>query len=234
MPETTAPRLRETDLYPPVKAFLEGQGFAVKSEIGAADVVACRDGEDDEPVIVELKTGFTLTVVHQAIARQAITDAVYIAVPWRTGRPFRNSLRANLKLCRRLGVGLLTVRTEDGHVTPHLDPGPYRPRQSRPRRSRLLKEFALRVGDPNVGGSTRRTIVTAYRQDALRLAAHLAENGATKAAAVAAETGVTRARRIMADDHYGWFERISTGVYRLTPRGEQAIAPAMSTETPTP
>jgi len=172
--------------------------------------------------------------VHQAIARQAITDAVYIAVPWRTGRLFRTNLRANLRLCRRLGIGLLTVRTEDGHVTPHLDPGPYRPRQSRPRRSRLLKEFALRVGDPNVGGSTRRTIVTAYRQDALRLAAHLAENGATKAAAVAAETGVTRARRIMADDHYGWFERISTGVYRLTPRGEQAIAPAMSTETPTP
>ncbi len=29
--------LRETDLYPPVKLLLEGQGYEVKGEIGAAD-----------------------------------------------------------------------------------------------------------------------------------------------------------------------------------------------------
>lgn len=37
--------LRETDLYPPVKLFLEAQGFEVKAEIGAADVVARRGDE---------------------------------------------------------------------------------------------------------------------------------------------------------------------------------------------
>ena len=48
--------MKETDLYLPVKAWLEGQGFEVKAEVGAVDVMACREGED--PVIVELKVGF--------------------------------------------------------------------------------------------------------------------------------------------------------------------------------
>lgn len=223
--EEPTERLRETALYAPVKAFLEGQGFVVKSEIGAADVVACREGEEagDDPVIVELKTSFSLAVVHQAIARQAISDAVYVAVPHRPGRRFQTGLRANSTLCRRLGLGLLTVRVGDGHVTPHVDPGPYRPRQSKPRKSRLLKEFAKRVGDPNVGGSTRTMIVTAYRQDAVRIAGHLAAHGPTKASAVAAATGVARARSIMSDDHYGWFERVSVGIYQLSPRGQKAV-----------
>ena len=32
--------ISETELYAPVKTFLEGQGYVVKSEVGAADVVA--------------------------------------------------------------------------------------------------------------------------------------------------------------------------------------------------
>ena len=69
---------RETDLYGPVKSFLEGQGYVVKSEVAAADVVAVRGGEP--PLIVELKLGFSLTLVHQCIARLAVSDEVYMAV----------------------------------------------------------------------------------------------------------------------------------------------------------
>jgi hypothetical protein len=69
---------RETDLYPPLKGYPEGQGYAVKSEIGAADIVACRG--DEEPVIVEMKLGFSLSLFHQAVARQALTNLVYVAV----------------------------------------------------------------------------------------------------------------------------------------------------------
>ncbi len=71
-------RILETELYPPVKAFLVEQGYEVKAEVGSADLVACRDGAD--PVIVELKTGFTLSLFHQAVVRQSVTDAVYVAV----------------------------------------------------------------------------------------------------------------------------------------------------------
>ncbi len=210
----------ETDLYEPVKRLLEDQGYEVKAEIGAADVVALRG--DEAPVIVELKTGFSLTLFHQAIARQAMSDAVYIAVPRGAGRRFAAALKSNVALCRRLGLGLVTVRLRDGFAEVHLDPAPYSPRISAVRKGRLLREFARRVGDPNTGGSRRGGLVTAYRQDALRCLAYLRENGAAKGAEVAAATGVAVATRIMADDHYGWFERVQRGVYALTPKGEAA------------
>jgi hypothetical protein len=212
--------VRETELYEPIKAFLEDQGYEVKAEIGAADVVACRDGDD--PVIVELKTGFSLTLVHQAVARQAISDAVYIAVARGRGKPFLRALGNMKTLCRRLGLGLVTVRLKDALVEIHCDPAPYRPRQSKPRKARLLREFARRTGDPNTGGATRKGLVTAYRQDALRCVAHLAEAGPTKGAAVARATGVVLATRVMADNHYGWFCRIETGIYDVTDAGRKA------------
>lgn len=215
------PSIRETDLYAPVKRLLEGQGYEVKGEVGAADVVACRDNEP--PVIVELKTAFALSLFHQAIERQSITDVVYIAVPRGEGRGFFKALKNNCSLCRRLGLGLITVRLKDGFTEIHLDPAPYHPRKSLSRKARLLREFAKRVGDPNTGGATRTGLMTAYRQDALRCVNVLHENGPTKASHVAEVSGVKAARRLMADDHYGWFERVSLGIYALTPKGEQVV-----------
>ena len=217
-----ARKFLETDLYAPVKALLEGQGYEVKGEIGAADVVAVRGAED--PVIVELKTAFSLSLFHQAVERQAITDAVYVAVPRGTGKAFLKSIKVNKALCRRLGLGLMTVRMKDGLVEIHGDPAPYSPRKSKPRKARLLKEFAKRVGDPNEGGATRQGLMTAYRQDALRCVKVLAENGPTKAAEVSKLSNVETARRLMADNHYGWFDRIRTGIYALSPKGESAAA----------
>ena len=214
--------LRETDLYEPVKALLEQQGYEVKAEVGAADVMAVRG--DDPPILVELKTGFTLALVHQAIERLKISDAVYVAIPEWRGRSGWKAFVANRTLCRRLGIGLITVRTAEITAEIHLDPGPYAPRQSKPRRERLLKEFRHRVGDPNTGGMTRSTIMTAYRQDALRCLNCLNLYGPTKASEVATRTEVSRARTIMADDHYGWFERVERGIYGLTPKGHAAVA----------
>ena len=216
------PPIRETELYAPVKALLEGQGYEVKGEVGAADVVACRDGED--PVIVELKTGFSLSLFHQAIDRLGLSDTVYVCVPRGIGRAFLKSLKHNKTLCRRLGLGLITVRLKDGLAEIHLDPAPYKPRQSKRKKARLLKEFATRVGDPNTGGTTRKTLMTAYRQDALRCAGTLQSNGATKAAHVAEASGVAKARQIMSANHYGWFDRVKTGIYELSPNGRRAIA----------
>jgi hypothetical protein len=214
-------RVAETDLYLPVKAWLEGLGFEVKAEVGPADVVACRPGED--PLIVELKTGFSLSLLQQAVSRQSITDSVYVAVPRWSGRAGRRSFKGNVGLCRRLGVGVLSVRLGDGFVEVHADPSEFRPRKSKPRRGALLKEFARREGDPNLGG-TRGRIVTGYRQEAARCAVFLAEHGESKGAVVAKGAGVERATSIMRDNHYGWFEKISIGVYTLTGAGRAALA----------
>ncbi|MCY4220673.1 MAG: DUF2161 family putative PD-(D/E)XK-type phosphodiesterase [Thiotrichales bacterium] len=215
--------MRETDLYTPVKAFLEAQGYTVKSEVEGCDAVAIRGGEP--PVIVELKTMFSLALVFQGIARQSVTDNVYLAVPPFSGRTTRR--KDALALCRQLGLGLLTVRLGPVPlVEALLDPARYRPRKRRRALGRLLREFQHRVGDPNDGGASRRKIVTAYRQDALRCAACLDANGPTKAALVAAAAGVPRAGDMMRADHYGWFERPADtprGVYDLTPKGRTAL-----------
>ena len=212
--------VQETELSAPVKAYLEKMGYEVKAEIGAADLVGLRDGED--PVIVELKTRFSLALFHQGIARLSVSDCVYIAVPRGAGKPWQRAIRENVKLARRLGLGLLTVRLRDGFVEAHCDPGPYAPRKSKPKQARLLKEFAKRQGDPNLGG-TRGAVVTAYRQDAITCAQHLLQNGPCKGAAVKAETGVERATTIMRDNHYGWFKKVDKGVYSLTEAGRLGL-----------
>ncbi|ASM73201.1 MULTISPECIES: DUF2161 domain-containing phosphodiesterase [Roseobacteraceae] len=215
---------RETDLYPPVKTFLEAQGYVVKAEVGAADVVAVRGGEP--PVIVELKLGFSLALVHQCVARLAVSDDVYMAVARGQGKRFARTLKEMTTLARRLGLGLMTVRISDGLVEVQCDPVPYTPRKSKKRQGKLLREFARRQGDPNDGGQTRVGLVTAYRQDAVKLAMYLYEAGACKGADVARETGVARATTMMRDDHYGWFEKVDKGIYGLTPKGAQAVAAA--------
>ena len=215
--------MRETDLYAPVKAFLEAQGYEVKGEIEGCDVVAVRG--EEPPVIVELKAGFSLPLVFQGVARQRVAENVYLAVPAFPGRSART--RDALALCRRLGLGLLAVRLEPRpFVDALLDPAEFRPRRRRPGVGRLLREFQRRVGDPNEGGSSRRPIMTAYRQDALRCAAYLGLNGPTKAAVLANAVGVAAAGNMMRADHYGWFERplgTPRGIYGLTPRGRAAL-----------
>ena len=205
--------LRESDLYAPVKALLEGQGYTVKGEIGALDVMALRGAEP--PVIVELKVSFTLGLVHQGVARQGLSDHVYLAVP-----PAKHATnKRNAALCRRLGLGLILVRPADGQVTVLCDPAPYRPRSFPKRTARLLRDFARLEGDPNTGGGTRRGLVTAYRQDAQRIAAAL-EGGPLTCAAIRAASGVDRATSILSANHYGWFMRVSRGVYGLSTVGQ--------------
>ncbi|BBU58702.1 hypothetical protein KU6B_49670 [Mameliella alba] len=211
---------RESDLYAPVKALLETQGYTVKGEVGAADLVALRD--DEPPVIVELKLRITLSLYHQACARLSVSDHVYIAVPRPTGPSTRRALKDNLAMCRRLGLGFITVRA-DGAVEVQCDPGPYVPRRNKAKAAKLLRAFERLRGDPNEGGATRHGIVTGYRQDSLACAAHLAEHGASRGRDVASATGVAMATRIMRDNHYGWFERQGKGVYALTETGREGL-----------
>jgi len=208
----------ESDLYAPVKRFLEGQGYEVKGEVGPCDVMAVR--ADEPPVVVELKARLSLGLLLQAVDRLAVTDIVYVA--FRIGRADSATWRTHRKqvvgLLRRLGLGLLTVSAR-GNVVPVLDPAPYRPRGNPKRRDRLLKEFAERVGDPKAGGSVSRQRMTAYRRDCVLCAGQLALAGPLKVSVLRDRTGVSRAGPILRDNHYGWFDRVSVGHYALTDRG---------------
>jgi hypothetical protein len=204
----------ETSLYAPVKALLESQGYDVKAEVRGCDVVAVRG--DEPPLIVELKRQFGLALVLQGVDRLAMTDAVYLAVGvW---PPRMDDVR---RLLRRVGLGLIVVA--HGRADVVLDPVPYQPRRDRRRASRLLQEHQRRIGDPNTGGSTRRPLMTAYRQEAERCLRHLGA-GPTPLRALREAGDVPKAAAILRDDVYGWFERVERGVYRLTPKGEQAVS----------
>ena len=205
--------MREADLYPWVKTYLEAQGYEVKAEIGACDVMARRG---DEPVVVvEMKLSFSLALVMQGVARQRLFDDVYLAVPV-LAKGWQVRYNDIIALCRRLGLGLLAVKVGQG-VEAHLDPAPYQPRKNTARAGQLLREFARRVGDPNNGGTTGVKRMTAYRQDALRCLAVV--QAPCRVADVARVSGVARAGDVMRDNHYGWFEKTARGVYVATEAG---------------
>lgn len=204
-------RILETDLYPPVKAHFQALGYEVKGEVKEADVMAMKQGE--APLIIELKTGFTLALLHQAVSRQSITDDVFVAVPRWKGRAGWKAFKANIGLCKRLGLGVISVNLAEQSVQVHNEPRPFKPRKNLKRTVKTLKEFEDRIGDPNVGGTPGGARVTAYRQDAEKCRDYLIENGPTKGAVVAKATGVERATAIMRSNHYGWFEKVETGVY---------------------
>ena len=204
----------ETDLYAPVKALLEGQGYDVKGEVRGCDVVGVRG--DEPPVIVELKKVFGLGLVLQGIDRLGLSDTVYLAVgAW----PKR--MRDVKKLCRRLGLGFMVVTTDRVDVL--LDPIPYQPRKNARKARRLLGEHARRVGDPTQGGSTRVPIMTAYRQQALRCAGLLLNNGPMKLSVLRIEADVPNAAAILQQDVYGWFERVERGIYTVSPKGRDGL-----------
>lgn len=216
------PRRKESDLYVPVKEFLQGQGFTVRGEVNGCDLVGVRG---DDLVIVELKLAFNLALLLQGVKRQSLTDAVYLAVeaPRRArGAPRWTEIRG---LCRRLGLGLIFVHfTRLGSTVEVVcDPEPYTPRRQHKRRGRLLGEFQRRSSDHNTGGVTRRTIVTAYREESLRIAAYLSQHGDSKVKAIRTATGIARTGAILQKDYYGWFERVERGIYRLTAQGDQAL-----------
>src|SRR3989442_11211960 len=145
----------ESDLYPAVKAFLEGQGYSVKAEVRGCDVVATRG--DGPPVIVELKLSFSLALLLQGVDRLTLTDRVYLAVcrP-RSRRARRASVhRRNVRdLCRRLRLGPMTVAPRRAATRGEVIVGsvPHRPPPPEASPTPPLGSPTARVGVPQMRG----------------------------------------------------------------------------------
>ena len=206
----------ETTLYLPVKRFLERLGFDVKGEVKGCDIVALK-GDAPLVVVTELKLSFTLELVLQGVDRTAAADEIWLAVQ-SSNRGRENDSRVR-KLCRFLGFGLLGV-TRTGRVDVLVEPVPWRPRRDKARRSQLVDEHRRRLGDPVMGGGTRKPIMTAYRQQALICAAALAQGPRRVRELKAA---VPDAPKILLNNVYGWFVRVERGVYALAEPGRAAL-----------
>ena len=106
--------MKESQMYAPIKTFLESEGYLVRSEVQHADIVAVKEGK---MIIVEMKTSFNLKLVYQLLERQRVSDDVYAAVrvtyKTRWGKAFQNMTR----LLKRLGLGLIIVYEKKSGVT---------------------------------------------------------------------------------------------------------------------
>ena len=209
--------MKETALYAPVKAFLEGLGYACKGEIGGCDLVALAGEGEPVVVIAELKSAFTLELVLQAVDRARAGDEIWLAA--RVLRRGRHQDRRFRDLCRRLGFGMLGVG-DDGRVELLLSPLALPVRRDPRRRSRLIEEHRRRRGDPHPGGGRGAPIMTAYRQRALNLAEAM-RDGPKRPRDF--RPAVAAAGAILLDNVYGWFARAERGVYGLTEAGRAAL-----------
>ncbi|WP_186418585.1 DUF2161 family putative PD-(D/E)XK-type phosphodiesterase [Bosea sp. CS1GBMeth4] len=230
----------ETSLYLPVKRFLEGLGYSVKGEVGHCDLVGLRDDDPTVLVIGELKMTFNLELVLQGVDRMSVGDEVWLAAQLSAKGKGRESDPRYRNLCRRLGLGLLGVgRT--GEIAILVSPAAPAPRTNPRRRSRLVEEHRRRRGDPAAGGSTRKPIMTAYRQQALACAAAM-KAGPQRPRDL--KPSCPDAQKILHRNVYGWFERSERGLYALTETGRRAVtewlaparslAPAPDREQPSP
>ncbi len=211
---------READLYPPLKKWLEQDGYEVRSEVNDCDVVARRG---DDVIVIEMKRAINIDLLLQVVKRQQMRVAVYAAVPSPKTRDKR--WRELERLLKRLEVGLILIYMDS--------PKPYvevafhpvksaRRTQTAPTRS-LLKEMDGRSLDCNQGGSVGRPLMTAYRESALAVAAGLERLGVAAPRELTALGISKKAGEILRANHYGWFERLGVAKYGLTRDGHKAL-----------
>ena len=212
--------MAETDLYLPIKAFMEKLGYLVKGEVNNCDLLGVREGEPPVLVVCEMKLSFNLELVLQGVDRAAACDEVWLAARLSKSAKGREHDSRYHNLCRRLGFGLLGVSAH-GSVEVIVAPFAATPRRDPKRRSRLLAEHRQRIGDQNRGGSNRQPIMTVYRQDCITCAKAMLEGPTTPKHL---KTLVARAPSILRRNVYGWFKNEARGIYGLTDLGRAAVS----------
>ena len=208
--------MKEVDMYRPLKKYLKTKGYIVHSEVESFDVMAQKD---DELLIVEMKTSFNLQIIYQLIERLKITDQVYAYVPLGKGGRWPKSYKRMCALLKRLHCGLITLDRSKNLVV-EFEPGPFTARKNYAKKKLALKEFEGRSIDLNQGGSTRELLFTAYKEKAIRIAMYLFEHGVSSTQEIRKELDLEKTVDILNKNYQGWFERVSQGMYRLTPEFE--------------
>lgn len=226
MPSKPAPALAETDLYGPVRDYLEAQGYLVQGEVRQCDVAAVRG---EELLVVELKLRLGHEVLAQAARRREIADVVYVAIP----KPpriaeWRKRSVGLLYLLRRLEIGLLLVspraRTAP-RVAVEAPVAIFDPVRNGALRSAVLREVRRRSGDFNPGGSVRRKLVGAHRETAIHIACCLERHGPLRVTDLhRLGTGLSTRSVLEASARIEcWFRRLPDERWSLRPRGKRAL-----------
>jgi len=216
--------LKESDLYDPLKKYLEKQGYSVSSEVHECDMVAVKD---EDMIIIELKTRVSVALLVQAARRKDIADSVYVAVPVRQGKKEIPGFSGIKHLLARLEVGLILVRfmKTKTKIETVIHPRPFEQRMRRKKKTSLLTEIDGRYAEFQKGGiESGEEKLTAYKQEALKTALILRRSGPLSLSELR-NKGVkdSKIRSILSGNHYGWFEKVKRGVYELGAGGREAL-----------
>ena len=206
---------KETDLYQPIKALLESQGFTVRGEVKGCDIAAVKD---DILWIVEMKLSMNLTLVLQAMERQTATGWVFVAIP-RPRKARGGNFAAFKRLLKKLELGLITVALDSPAKFAEIIHFPMgNPAKTTAKSAALRKEIAGRTAD--TAGGSKTTVNTAYRERAIRIACLLEAHGPLSAKELRKTHGCEAdAYSILHRNVYNWFERTGPGQYSLTGTG---------------
>jgi hypothetical protein len=215
--------MKETDLSQPITAYLQKQGYQVNGEVKNCDITAKKE---DELIIVELKTRFSLALVYQVLDRKKITPAVYAAIPVSGSKKFPPNYGNIKNLLKHLEIGLILVRflKTKTRVEVMLHPQPYELRKRKKKRLNIIREIEGRYGEFNKGGSrvTDQRIST-YKQEAIRIAWLLSLKGDMSPKELKSLGCGNKTQQILSSNFYGWFNRVRRGVYSLEKEGLMAL-----------
>ncbi|MCF6247467.1 MAG: DUF2161 family putative PD-(D/E)XK-type phosphodiesterase [Desulfobacula sp.] len=182
--------------------------------------------KEDELVVIELKKSLNLSLLIQAANRQKFADSVYVAVPAGINKRLAKNFKGACHLLKRLELGLILVsflKTKT-KVEIIFHPSEFKKTKSHKTRKSIIREISGRTGNFNTGGVAGKQIITAYRESAIHIACALLKNNELSPANLRAMgTSKKKTQTILADNHYGWFERVKRGIYRLHPTGKKAL-----------
>ncbi|GHU58670.1 hypothetical protein AGMMS49975_25480 [Clostridia bacterium] len=209
---------KESDMYPPVKAFFETQGYVMRGEVKTIDAAAIRDGE---LVLFEFKKSFNTTLLIQALKRQTISEKVYIVIPRQSSKnskdlPYVKHISESLKL------GLICVAMDSPLKTVEIicEPPCGRIKVNKNKHKSVVRELEGRNIDANNAGSTGLKLLTAYREASIKIACVMYKHGAFSAKELVAKYDCDKKTyNILYNNFYGWFTRVSKGVYFLAESG---------------
>lgn len=223
MPKTPRKQIAETDLCGPVRDYLTAQGYTVRCEVSDCDIAAAKG---DDLIIIELKRALNISLLAQAVDRQKMTASVYVAIPRPSNRArWMRETKGIHKVLRRLELGLILVAVGKSRTPVEIifHPGPFEHKRRSKARRAILQEIERRSGDYNEGGSTRRKLVTAYRENAIQIASILAERGPLSPRHLRDLGADAKTQSILYRNVYSWFDRVEKGVYALNDRGKDEL-----------
>lgn len=215
-------KIKESDLYPPIKTYFTENGYQVQGEVNGVDMVISKD---DQHVGIELKTSFNLKLLLQAVDRQKYFDSVYVAIekPRLKNRRYQEIIH----VLKRLEIGLITVTFLKKGPQVYIEHHPltYHPRPNKRKKDNILKEVKGRTGIvDNVGGSHKTKRVTVYREASLFIALVLSKEHESSPKLIKEYTNNPKTGQILYQNHYGWFQRIGQGLYSLSDKGYEALS----------